>query len=43
MFSVKTKIFSFLYIYIGKIGYVPLKEPMFGYIPSKELVVDIYH
>lgn len=31
------------YFSFGKIGFVPLKEPMFGYIPSKDSVLDIYH
>jgi hypothetical protein len=27
----------------GKIGSIPLKESIFGYIPSKDLIVDMYH
>jgi hypothetical protein len=30
-------------LYFWKIGSIPLKEPIFRYIPSKELVLAIYY
>lgn len=29
--------------FVGKIGSIPLKDLTFGYLPSKEITLDIYH